>query len=381
VGYTLGYDAENRLNGTYANGQGMSYGYDAQNRRNWIWSGSKDVNGNPTNYTVNVYTPGGQKLAAYSLVSYGTSLAVTLSSSDTYFGSRRLAVMDQLGSVVKATSPVVSYFPWGETKGASNPQDTWNFATYWQDSTTGLDYANNRYYSNIGGRFMTPDPSTAGQDPKAPQSWNLYLYVIGDPVNFSDPTGLFIQCTPPAVPSSDGSTCVSPDPGSGSGGPTTGGSGGGNPGGTTKNHNSGPATCPSGTTRIPNGPCVTQADCIKLAGQQLANQKQLAQEAFFKGYANSVGTTLIATGVLGCTAGAFAGGIAGLIASELLTGTPNGAALGELTCLGGAADAVIVVLPLTALIGAEQGGVQYFSAVSAADNQFQQNIQRCYQSF
>ena len=159
------YDAENRL----TSASGLQYGYDGQNKRIWSWAGAVDPENNTTNFTVSVYTPSGQKLGAYLLApafvqnsqtefAVVPSMQVTLSSSDIYFGSRRVAVMDQLGSVVKATAPVVSYFPWGETKGASNPQDTWNFATYWQDSNTGLDYANNRYYANAYGRFATPDP-------------------------------------------------------------------------------------------------------------------------------------------------------------------------------------------------------------------------------
>ncbi len=36
---------------------------------------------------------------------------------------------------------------------------------------------------------MTPDPSAAS-DPASPQSWNLYNYTSGDPVNNNDPTGL-----------------------------------------------------------------------------------------------------------------------------------------------------------------------------------------------
>ena len=59
--------------------------------------------------------------------------------------------MDQLASSG-------SYYPWGEAKGTTNPQDTWSYAMYWRDSVTGLDYANNRYYNNAYGRFMTPDP-------------------------------------------------------------------------------------------------------------------------------------------------------------------------------------------------------------------------------
>jgi hypothetical protein len=37
---------------------------------------------------------------------------------------------------------------------------------------------------------MTPDPSTSSQDPTNTQSWNRYPYVLGDPVNSNDPTGL-----------------------------------------------------------------------------------------------------------------------------------------------------------------------------------------------
>ncbi len=40
---------------------------------------------------------------------------------------------------------------------------------------------------------MTPDPSGDGWDPANPQSWNTYAYVLGDPVNSSDPSGL-VDC-------------------------------------------------------------------------------------------------------------------------------------------------------------------------------------------
>ena len=52
-----------------------------------------------------------------------------------------------------------------------------------------------RYYSPTFGRFDSPDPSGAA-DPHSPQSWNRYMYVEGDPVNYTDSTGLIKHCPP-----------------------------------------------------------------------------------------------------------------------------------------------------------------------------------------
>jgi hypothetical protein len=65
--YNLGYDVENRLAGASVSSDSeefVSYAYDTQNRRNWIWPATEDTFGNQINYTVNAYTPGGQKLGA-----------------------------------------------------------------------------------------------------------------------------------------------------------------------------------------------------------------------------------------------------------------------------------------------------------------------------
>jgi RHS repeat-associated protein len=174
-----------------------SYGYDAQNKRVFT-SGTYDSNGNATGYTVMLYSPGGQKLGTYRL-DLGSNLLSTQVSGDIYFGSRRVSTMDRLGSVGK-------FYPYGEAKGGTNPADTWSFATYWRDSATNLDYADQRYYSNQGGRFMTPDPykgSSGGPgDPNSPQSWNPYAYTSGDPVNRLDPYGLY-DCSAPLDDSCD----------------------------------------------------------------------------------------------------------------------------------------------------------------------------------
>jgi RHS repeat-associated protein len=76
------------------------------------------------------------------------------------------------------------------------------FGTYFRDTGTGLDYANQRYHAPGFGRFMTVDPSMPGVADN-PGSWNMYAYVEGDPVNLSDPTGL-IACGD--LPMSEGGT-------------------------------------------------------------------------------------------------------------------------------------------------------------------------------
>lgn len=50
--------------------------------------------------------------------------------------------------------------------------------------------ADQRYYNNWAGRFLTPDPSGASAvDVENPISWNMYAYANGDPINFNDPDG------------------------------------------------------------------------------------------------------------------------------------------------------------------------------------------------
>jgi RHS repeat-associated protein len=113
------------------------------------------------------------------------TLQTTQLSSDLYFGGRRLAVQDRLGSVG-------CYYPYGEARGTM-PADTWSFGTYWRDNVPGatnnLDYADQRYYSNQFGRFMNPDPYQASAGPSDPGSWNQYAYTVGDPINYNDPSG------------------------------------------------------------------------------------------------------------------------------------------------------------------------------------------------
>ena len=55
------------------------------------------------------------------------------------------------------------------------------------DELTGLYYLNARFYNPVDGRFLTQDPYRGSND--QPDTWHLYGYCAGDPVNWIDPSG------------------------------------------------------------------------------------------------------------------------------------------------------------------------------------------------
>jgi RHS repeat-associated protein len=63
------------------------------------------------------------------------------------------------------------------------------FTGYERDNEIGLDYAQARYFSSGFGRFSSPDDFSNDTTVRAPQSWNLYVYVRNNPLNYVDPTG------------------------------------------------------------------------------------------------------------------------------------------------------------------------------------------------
>jgi RHS repeat-associated protein len=60
-----------------------------------------------------------------------------------------------------------------------------------RDSESGLDNFEARYNSSNLGRFMSADQLGPGQHPGNPQSWNLYSYVLNNPLKLVDPSGEF----------------------------------------------------------------------------------------------------------------------------------------------------------------------------------------------
>jgi RHS repeat-associated protein len=67
--------------------------------------------------------------------------------------------------------------------------------SYERDEETDLDFAQARYFNSGFGRFSSPDDFLNDAQTSDPQSWNLYIYVSNNPLNYTDPSGEEIYST------------------------------------------------------------------------------------------------------------------------------------------------------------------------------------------
>ena len=191
-------------------GQAVTYGYDPSGKRVLKY---QVVNGQP-NWTYWIYDIGGREILQVAC----TNQSCTTAGAKIYFGGRMIAATDPSGRLLASTDRLGSvravqtngawtepwFFPYGEEKPTVAADGVVKFATYTRDSTlSSQDYADQRYYSNLLGRFYSPDPSMLSASPSNPGSWNKYSYVQGDPANSTDPSGLLIG-SPPTGPQRGG---------------------------------------------------------------------------------------------------------------------------------------------------------------------------------
>lgn len=108
-----------------------------------------------------------------------------------HLGSVRLVVNAATGAVVQR----LDYDPWGKTERNTNPGfQPFGFAGGLHDEATGLTRFGARDYDPDAGRWTAKDP--IGFNGGA----NLYNYVVSNPVNLVDPSGL-CPCRSPLDPS------------------------------------------------------------------------------------------------------------------------------------------------------------------------------------
>ncbi len=186
---SITYSVANRVTSATGAGGLERYEYAPDGKRIW----KRMPNGTEEFY---FYGIAGRKLGTYRAATGPNGYGIFVLDTNLYFGSKLLrskgatVVTDALGSVRASGATTYRYFPYGEEQQVT-AQDKEKFATYYRDQTTGLDYAQNRYYANTIGRFTSPDPYMASAGLEDPGSWNRYTYVVGDPIRFNDPSGLF----------------------------------------------------------------------------------------------------------------------------------------------------------------------------------------------
>jgi RHS repeat-associated protein len=174
---TFTYDAENLQKTAAVNGTTTTYLYDGNGQRVKKTVGA----GTPTVY---VYDAMGSLAVEYGLPFDVGTRYLTADS----LGSTRLVTKGD-GTVDKT----YDYLPFGEQIGASYPSapsgPSQKFTGQERDAESGLDNFQARYMSGPQGRFQSPDSPFVGQDPGNPQSWNLFAYVLNDPLTYTDPSG------------------------------------------------------------------------------------------------------------------------------------------------------------------------------------------------
>ena len=160
-----------------------SFTYDALGRRT-----QATIDGNTTTYLhdgLDVITEIGARDASYVRTDNIDEAIARYSST----GNRYL-LADMLGSTLVLTDPtgvaktIYAYSPYGETEEAGETTDNPTQYTGRENDDAGLYYYRARYYAPGLARFILEDPIGFGSG-----YFNLYNYVGGDPLVFTDPTG------------------------------------------------------------------------------------------------------------------------------------------------------------------------------------------------
>ncbi len=209
---TFKYDAENKqvkVRNIPSQGENYAitvgeYFYDGDGKR------VKKVVPGTGETTIFVYDAAGKQVAEYSTIVASVEEAKVAYLTNDHLGSPRINT-DRDGRVISRHD----YHPFGEEIVTSqrtghvdySPDSIMKqFTGYERDGETDLDFAQARYLSYNLGRFSSPDPYNVilekerGEDEEErtkiltrfisnPQRWNTYIYVVNNPLSFTDPDG------------------------------------------------------------------------------------------------------------------------------------------------------------------------------------------------
>ena len=118
---------------------------------------------------------------------YGVGRIGQYDTAMQHFGADGLGSVRQIYNSAGIVQMNGRYDPFGNVMSANgNATSVYGF-TGEQTDATGLVYLRARYYDAGVGRFLTDDPWQG--NPNQPMSYNDWLYVYGNPVNLTDPSG------------------------------------------------------------------------------------------------------------------------------------------------------------------------------------------------
>lgn len=182
---TYTYNHANQLTGVSQGGTNYSYAYNGLGDRL-----RQTVGGNTVNYVIDSSSGLSQVLAdGANTYLYGLD---RISQSNTggkdYFLGDALESVRQLANTSGGIILSRNYEPYGTIYGVmGNSNTAYGFTSEWTDGT-GLVNLRARYYSPMQGRFVSRD--TWGGDYNNPVTLARWLYANGNPVLYTDPTGL-----------------------------------------------------------------------------------------------------------------------------------------------------------------------------------------------
>jgi RHS repeat-associated protein len=217
-GKTYAYDAFSRQT-SYASGStSEQYVYDAAGERiariaGGIWYTTFRDEGNrlSTEYTISTGLPTRTKDYFYLgnlLVSTYNQSTYSFYTSD-HLGTPRYVSNSSGGLVEKH-----DYLPYGQEVAGSFGVEPLKFALMERDQTSTNDYDHARFHLTGMGRFAGVDLLRGVT--VLPQSWNRYSYVLGNPMKFVDPAGLWrlgasVESIEEESPGSGGFRCPQDD--------------------------------------------------------------------------------------------------------------------------------------------------------------------------
>jgi RHS repeat-associated protein len=190
-GNTYAYDAQDHLTAVATPSGTVGYSYDPSGRligRSDNQGSTQYLYANPAAPLQLSATQTGSQIVIYDYDDQGRIVDYRTGSTITYVVTDPMGTPKQFATTSGTAMAAPARDPFGRQATRSPSPIAIGFAGGIEDPLTGLVTFGTRVYDPQEGRWLQPDPSLlAGGDP------NLYRYAANDPIDFTDPTGLWFE--------------------------------------------------------------------------------------------------------------------------------------------------------------------------------------------